>query len=287
MEKQNESHKGNNFNDDSKEKICSSSEDILRDKLIDFILMASAFVSVSAYSSAFIRAFSIGFSYRDIIQVLAGSTIIVLSMIRKRINSNQKAFLLIVAYSVGGLSGFFSFGMLGGAIFLFPTALVVVAIFYSVRITLIYILFSLLFFCLVAMKFCIGTNSLELDVESLMSNHFHWIVYILCILFFSIVTCITIHKYRKLMKMLIDKVKQQREYLKSKNNELSNALENVRTLKGLLPICSHCKKIRDDKGYWKQIESYISENSEAEFSHSICQDCAKKYYPDLDIYDAD
>jgi len=69
--------------------------------------------------------------------------------------------------------------------------------------------------------------------------------------------------------------------------ELREALSEVKKLSGLLPICSHCKKIRDDKGYWTQIESYIHDHSEAEFSHSICQDCAKKYYPDMDLYDED
>ncbi|MEE8480112.1 MAG: hypothetical protein V3T59_02605 [Desulfobacterales bacterium] len=53
----------------------------------------------------------------------------------------------------------------------------------------------------------------------------------------------------------------------------------------MLPICATCKKIRDDKGYWSQIESYIRQHSEAEFSNSICPDCAKKHYPDFDIYD--
>jgi PAS domain S-box-containing protein len=65
--------------------------------------------------------------------------------------------------------------------------------------------------------------------------------------------------------------------------ELRSAVAKVRTLSGMLPICSACKKIRDDRGYWKQIESYISEHSEAEFSHSICPTCVKKLYPDLDI----
>lgn len=63
--------------------------------------------------------------------------------------------------------------------------------------------------------------------------------------------------------------------------------KEVKTLGGLLPICSHCKKIRDDKGYWNQIESYIQANSEAEFSHSICQECAKEHYPDMDLYGDD
>jgi hypothetical protein len=66
--------------------------------------------------------------------------------------------------------------------------------------------------------------------------------------------------------------------------ELRQALANVKQLTGLLPICSHCKKIRDDKGYWNQIEVYIDQHSEARFSHGICQDCAKKYYPDYDLY---
>jgi len=67
--------------------------------------------------------------------------------------------------------------------------------------------------------------------------------------------------------------------------ELHKALAEVKTLNGLLPICSHCKKVRDDKGYWNQIESYIHKHSDAEFSHGICPECAKKYHPDMDIYD--
>ncbi len=66
--------------------------------------------------------------------------------------------------------------------------------------------------------------------------------------------------------------------------ELKDALANVKQLSGLLPICAHCKKIRDDKGYWKQIEAYIQEHSEAQFSHSICKECAKKLYPELNLF---
>lgn len=63
--------------------------------------------------------------------------------------------------------------------------------------------------------------------------------------------------------------------------ELQEALAKVKTLSGFLPICASCKKIRDDEGYWHQIESYIRDHSEAEFSHSICPACAKKLYPEL------
>ena len=62
-------------------------------------------------------------------------------------------------------------------------------------------------------------------------------------------------------------------------SELRKALEDVKALSGLLPICASCKKIRDDNGYWNQIEEYISNHSEAEFSHGLCPDCVKKMYP--------
>ena len=63
--------------------------------------------------------------------------------------------------------------------------------------------------------------------------------------------------------------------------ELKTALDHIKQLQGMLPICSVCKNIRDDKGYWNRIESYISRHSEVRFSHSICPDCAKKIYPEL------
>jgi hypothetical protein len=61
--------------------------------------------------------------------------------------------------------------------------------------------------------------------------------------------------------------------------EMREALSNVKMLSGMLPICASCKKIRDDKGYWNQIEAYIRDHSEADFSHGICPECAKKLYP--------
>jgi len=69
--------------------------------------------------------------------------------------------------------------------------------------------------------------------------------------------------------------------LAKRNENLEKALTKVKLLSGLLPICASCKKIRDDKGYWQQVEVYIKEHSEAEFSHGICPDCLKKLYPEF------
>ena len=63
--------------------------------------------------------------------------------------------------------------------------------------------------------------------------------------------------------------------------ELQKALSEAKKLSGFLPICASCKKIKDDKGYWRQIEAYIRDHSEAEFSHGLCPDCMKKLYGDI------
>ncbi len=76
-------------------------------------------------------------------------------------------------------------------------------------------------------------------------------------------------------------LKKKKEYadeLLEKNRSLEKAKEEIKVLSGIIPICSHCKKIRDDKGYWSQLEKFISERSEVLFSHSICPTCYKKYY---------
>ena len=80
-------------------------------------------------------------------------------------------------------------------------------------------------------------------------------------------------------------IKNNEDRLRQEKEKLEEALAKVKKLSGLLPICASCKKIRDDKGYWNHVESFIRDHSEAEFSHSICPECAKELYPDLKIYD--
>jgi hypothetical protein len=75
--------------------------------------------------------------------------------------------------------------------------------------------------------------------------------------------------------------RQLEEAVRERTIKLERALTEVKTLTGMLPICASCKRIRDDKGYWQQVEDFITERSQADFSHAICPDCVKKLYPEL------
>lgn len=90
----------------------------------------------------------------------------------------------------------------------------------------------------------------------------------------------------KELKMTNDSLQEEVELRKKTEieresviNNLKNALDEIKVLKGILPICMHCKKIRDDSGYWNQLETYIREHSGADFSHGICPDCLDEHYP--------
>jgi len=83
----------------------------------------------------------------------------------------------------------------------------------------------------------------------------------------------------------ISKLKQIEKDRENLIFDLQKALIEIKKLSGLLPICSICKKIRDDQGYWERIESYIMKHSDVDFTHGICPECAKKHYPDMDLYD--
>ena len=86
----------------------------------------------------------------------------------------------------------------------------------------------------------------------------------------AIIAFLATYRVIKAEKVLLDE-----------KNKLQKALKEIKTLHGIIPICSYCKQIRDDKGLWSRMEEYIREHSEANFSHGICPDCLQEHYPEI------
>lgn len=93
-----------------------------------------------------------------------------------------------------------------------------------------------------------------------------------------------LENYSKRLKEEVTMRKQAEKEKETVIENLNKAIRNIRTLSGLLPICSHCKKIKDEKGKWHKLELYLYEHSEADFSHGICPECAEELYGDEDWY---
>lgn len=90
-----------------------------------------------------------------------------------------------------------------------------------------------------------------------------------------------LHKAHNDLMEIHRQLGQKNIELEKLNQNLQQALTEVKTLSGLLPICASCKKIRDDQGYWNQIETYMVKRTDVEFTHGICPECAIKYFPDV------
>jgi hypothetical protein len=93
--------------------------------------------------------------------------------------------------------------------------------------------------------------------------------------------CVALASMMYIVHRLSDSTENLEVSVANRTRELKQALDNVKQISGLLPICAQCKKVRDDTGYWSEVESYITSNSEAQLSHGICPECAKKMYPDF------
>jgi len=83
----------------------------------------------------------------------------------------------------------------------------------------------------------------------------------------------------------ITELKKSEALLRQAKQQLEDRINEINTLRGIMPICMHCKNIRDDEGFWSKVEAYIMKNTEAEFSHGICPDCAAEHYPDMNLYE--
>lgn len=143
---------------------------------------------------------------------------------------------------------------------------------------------------MVAFTMAIGMTLYEISKQvispdiTIWQSHFATIVFSTAIA--TVVSFCVLRKHIEFNKKIIAKeIESELLNIELENTveQLENTLSKIKTLSGLLPICASCKKIRDDKGNWNQIELYIKERSEVDFSHSICPDCQKKIYPELYI----
>lgn len=251
----------------------------LLNRLVDRLLLITTAIGVIAVICANVRAASIGWNYRDFMQIITLAALVMTSILRKSINPRHKALFLTLCLVMGGVSGMMTLGMLAGGVFFFPMAVVILALFYSPGAIILVTLATLSFCGLVGADFCKAPEAILQQLATLHSNPVHWAVYIVCMAFFFIVIGSTIHDYRKYIAQLLQRMADSRIQLDSSRRDLRQAAAQVKILNGLLSICSSCHKIRDDRGYWNQIESYIRDHSEAQFSHSICPDCLSSLYP--------
>jgi hypothetical protein len=238
-------------------------------RLLAYMVIPILLINLSRY-------YIVGWLFSFYLYIAGALFILLLALNINRLPYSFKVSFLIFTFLIFSVSQGLNFGMVGFmAEFLLLTVFLSVIFLPKKTAVFMYVLCGLV--CAGCAFLCItGILPLVPDFEKQINTIPSWSSFLITFLFMA---STLILMAGDIGNLLAEKINA----LEKKNVALTNANEEVTILQGILPICSMCKKVRDDKGYWNQIESYIRDHSDADFSHSICPECAENLYPDLDL----
>jgi transcriptional regulator with GAF, ATPase, and Fis domain len=199
-------------------------EDLLRDRLINYMIVTWAISASCGLIITLIRTLEIGWTGRDFVQVLLVVIVNVVTLYRKKISMRLKAIFLTTINMILGIVGFYTLGILAASIFLLPMAVLIVSILYSKKTISLFAVLSLLVLATIAFGFTSGQISMPSNANLILSNSKHWFIYIFCIGFFYLFNCVTILAYRQAMGQLASIANCQRSELLESNKALSKTL---------------------------------------------------------------
>ncbi|MFH1981574.1 MAG: hypothetical protein ABIL58_07015 [Pseudomonadota bacterium] len=223
------------------------------------------------------RFFIVGWLFSFNIYIIATLFILIIAFnVTKLPYSFKVSFLLFLFLSFAVSQGI-DFGMVGFmAEFLLLTVFLSVVFLHRIAAIFMYVVCGLV--CACSAFLCItGVLPLVLDFEKQINTIPSWSSFLVTFLFMASIIILIAGDIGNLLAEKIDTLEET-------NAELMNIIKEVTILQGILPICSKCKKIRDDKGYWYQVELYIERHSEAKFSHSLCEECSEILYGNEEWY---
>lgn len=260
-----------------------------REKVCNGGLIVLAIVTVPALIASLIRIPSFGWQPIIFLHITVVSFVLLLTVFRKKCSYNVRSWAIISAIFIVGAGELFSFGIFGSGWPYLAHASIIGAILFDMKESIV------IFICgslMIALSFMLFNNQflmVPVNIESYFDNVSTWVNYYTdyLIIFSTIIAAFffinkallqSTQELKKLNESLESKVEERTKSLTEANLKLNSTLEEVKTLKGIIPICMHCKEIRDDKGAWNKLEKYITEHSDAHFSHGICDKCLKKFY---------
>lgn len=245
----------------------------LLNELLDQAMIATALLGLAILVLTHLRAMEVGWGVRDVIQIAVELLVAACAIFRKRIRLSLKKALVIVVSLVVGVSGVATLGTFTGAVFFIPMSAILSALFFNGRALQVYALFCIATLVAVATGFISGFLFVE-NAAVLVANPMNWGIYLIAFTILIVFTCTAVYRYRQALYGMMAHLGRQHDELKVRTQELEKALGEIQTLKGIIPICSYCHKIRDEEGAWDQLEKYISTHSNAQFSHGVCPDCS-------------
>lgn len=248
--------------------------EIIKEDITNFILVIVSITLIPAFSATIYRSYKIGWDNSIYLIISIILVLFIFTYFRKKISYKIKALTIIFFCYIVGINDLLIWSFAGSGVIFLLFAPIVITMIFGYKKGVLAGLFSavsigLIGFGIVNEYIIITTN---LNNYNLSSSS--WISIGVDFLSFGVVIIGILGIFQN---MFLENIKN----LNLKSDELETALNEVKTLKSIIPICSNCKKIRDDSGNWDKLENYILQNTDSQFSHGICNNCLAEHYPNI------
>lgn len=254
-------------------KVANAEEHILR-VLVSPLIWAWAILGLLTTGTTLYRSLLLGWGPQDLLFVSFCGLTLVVAVFQERLRPQTTlAFTTLLSLAVF-IAGTWNLGLMAGATQFLVVGLVPLCLFGTRRQILLLGLATASYLAFLSTQVCSGGHQL-LDPRTLMLAPRHWLTYSTCLAMSGTMVILVILRYRRAYGELAADLERER-------TQLRQALDEIRTLEGILPICSGCRRIRGEDDEWIPLERYIRKETGTEFSHGVCPDCLPRLYPDLE-----
>lgn len=249
--------------------------DRLTGQLVNQLLLLTFGIMTVGMVVIQLRSWELERAFRDWFQLASYAVLLGTMLGRHRLSFRLKLAVLIAFMLGNGVIGIMSLGFFGSAVYFFPLSCIYAAMFFGPAALVVFTAGCIAIMALAALAFISGYSHLA-DVQEMVVSPLVWGVYLVGFGFLVVVSGYAVYRYRSANEFLLRELRDQRDKLGRRTQELEVAMAEIDTLRGIIPICSYCHQIRNDAGAWDQLEVYISRHSLAKFSHGICPSCIGK-----------
>lgn len=202
-------------------------------------------------------------------------------LLRRRLRYETRAVVLLFLMDLVAVAGLIKFAQLGAAWTWMLMAGLLSGLLFHLRVGVIHTIVALLVICLFGTAYVTGALTLDFDANEFNTRPAAWIALVAGPVLLTIFGFWAVGIFVKTSYTLLQELEERRAHSAGLLAELEQSLTEIKTLRGFLPICSGCKKIRNDTGYWQHVESYLQAHSDVTFTHALCPPCGVELYGEL------
>ena len=197
---------------------------------------------------------------------------------RRQLSFHIRVGILLFLFYLVGISGLFSFGLISAGIWWLILCTLIANMFYSLRTGIIHVGICLAIIVVAAVTITSGYIVVPFDANEYITRPSTWITLLVGCVALSILIISAVVTYQRAILGLLQEVEHSKKQKIKLLKKQQQALDEIKALQSIIPICSNCRKVRDDEGFWENVEAYMHRRADIHFSHGLCPDCGQMLY---------